>query len=63
MLEIDFHDDSPFVGIGSLIFEKKGKTIEVNGFTPSLGSKRVTIVNDELYYNKLIYGKMHVMMI
>ena len=49
-LELDSHADSPVVGSEALIIRTHDKTVKVNGFTKSLGTKTVDVVDAALAY-------------
>ena len=61
--DLDSHADSPVVGRNALVFETSNTTVQVKGFTPSLGSKTVPIVNAAIAYDDLFNNKIIILII
>ena len=55
--DLDSHADSPVIGHNALIFETHETTVRVKGFTPSLGSQIVPIVNAAVVYDDITTNK------
>ena len=62
-LELDSHADSPVVGSEALIIRTHDRKVRVNGFTPSLGSKTVDVVDAAIAYECEFTGKVLIMVI
>ena len=62
-LELDSHADSPGVGSEALIIRTHDRKVRVIGFTPSLGSKTVDVVDAETSYECEFTGKVLIMII
>ena len=60
-LELDRHADSPVVGSEALIIRTHDKTVKVNGFTKSLGTKTVDVVDAALAYECGIIGNIYIL--
>ena len=61
--DMDSHADSPVVGKNSYIIETQGKKVTVNGFTKSLGSKTVPVVDAAVAYDCEFTGKVYILII
>ena len=62
-IESDSHVDSPVVGSEALITRTHDRKVRVNGFTPSLGSKTVDVVDAAIAYECDLTGKVLIMII
>ena len=60
-MELDSHEDSPVVGSEALIIRTHDRKVRVNGFTPTLGSKTVDVVDPEVAYEYEFTGKVLIM--
>ena len=60
---MDSHADSPVVGKNAYIIETQGKKVTVNGFTESLGSKTVPVVDAAVAYDCEFTGKVYILII
>ena len=62
--ELDSHADSPVVGKHCKILEYTGKTVDVSGFSDSLGEcKSIPVVNCALAYDCVITQQTHILII
>ena len=61
--DLDSYVDSHVVGRNALVFETLDITVQVKGFTPSLGTKTVIIVNVAVTYENLFNNKVIILLI
>ena len=61
--DLDSQADSPMVGRNALVFETIDTAVQVKGFTPSLGTKTVPIVNATVSYDNLFHNKVIILLI
>ena len=61
--ELDRHADSPVVGKNCLVIETLDKTVDVRGFTSSLGTCTVPLVNAALLYTCAYTGEKFILII
>ena len=62
-LDLDSHADTPVVGRNSVILSTQNVTVKVNGFTKSLGSKTVPVVDAAVAYAYEFTGKVYLLII
>ena len=62
-LELDIHEDSTVVGSEALIIRTHDIKVKVNGFTTTLGSKTVDVVDASISYECEFTGKVMIMII
>ena len=62
-LDLDSHADSPVLSENALIIEDKIKRIALRGFTNSLGSKTVPVVQAALAYDNINNNKTYILII
>ena len=60
---MDSHADSPVVGKHAYIISTQDRKITVNGFTNSLGSKTVPVVDAAVAYECEFTGKVYILII
>ena len=60
---MDSHADSPVVGKNAYIISTQDRKITVNGFTNSLGSKTVPVVDAAVAYDCEFTGKVYILII
>lgn len=60
---MDSHADSPVVGSEALIIRTHDKKVKVNGFTKSLGTKTVDVVDAALAYECEFTGNIYILIV